>query len=77
MSTREIADKFEMTQAQALRILKKVASGKSGDKRFVNDEERQGVKIVDGSVFTYGPVDIGGGSYTDGKSVKHYIWFCS
>lgn len=77
MNTKEIAVKYEMSQAKALRFLKEIASGKSRDKRFVYDEERQGVTISDGTVFTYGPVDIGGGSYTDGKSVKHYIWFCS
>ena len=77
MSTKEIADKYEMSQAKALRFLKEIASGKSRDKRFIYDEERQGVIISDGSIFTYGPVDIEGGSYTDKKSVKHYIWFCS
>lgn len=77
MSTKEIADLYEMSQAKALRLLKDVASGKSGDNRFVYDEERQGVKIADGSIFTYGPVDKEGGSYTNRKSVKHYIWFCS
>jgi hypothetical protein len=64
---------------EALKFLKEVASGKSGDDRFSYDEERQGVVISDGSIFTYGPVDIGGGSYTDRskQSVRHYIWFCS
>ena len=77
MTTKEVADRFRISQRKALRLLKEIASGKSRDKRFVYDEERQGVIVSDGSIFTYGPADIEGGSYTSKKSVKHYIWFCS
>ncbi len=76
MSTREIAEKFRMSQPIALRFLKKVASGQSGDARFVYNQEREGVQIADGSIWTYSPMNIDGDS-AGGNGVKHYIWFCS
>jgi hypothetical protein len=76
MSTDEVAQQFEIQHVQALHILKKIAKGKCGYRQFEYDPARQGVKISDGSIFTYSPVDVDGKGMSD-KRPKHYIWFCS
>ena len=76
MTTGEVASAFHLTQTQALRILKAIAGGQSGDQRFVYNSERQGVVISDGSVFTYSPMDVGGQASRN-LGPAHYVWFCS
>ncbi len=77
MSTREVAEKYGLTQKEALRLLKKIASGQSGDARFIYDSDRQGVTVSDGTIFTYSQMSIDGKRGAKTKEPTHYIWFCS
>jgi hypothetical protein len=79
ISTREVADKFDCTLATARRILLDIVKGKSGDERFVIDEDRgSGVIIENEGTFDYSPMDLDGSGITiSRKTPKHYIWFVS
>lgn len=82
ISTGEISKEYGLGHQVTLRILKKIASGNTKDTypysqyAFEYDAEREGVKISDGSVWTYSPMDINGDS-AGGNGPKHYVWFCS
>lgn len=79
VSTDAIAVKYHLSHGQALRLLKHIVSGKvrRDDYPFEYVEDREGVKIANGSIFTFSPMDVDGqGSSSNGRP-KHYIWFCS
>ena len=77
MTTGEVAQAYNLSQNQALRLLKKIANGKSGDARFVFDPDRQGVKVSDGTIFTYSRMSRDGSHGSGHNEPTHYIWFCS
>lgn len=77
VSTREIAEKYKCSLAKTRSILLSIANGTSGDKRFEYVPDREGVKVNDGSVFTYSPMDVDGEGVSNDGRPKHYIWFCS
>lgn len=76
MSTREIAEKFQIPMSYTRAILLRLVRGKSGDSRFqINSERGEGVIISDGSTFNYSPMDLNEGGMS-ANAPKHYIWFC-
>jgi len=78
ISTREVAEQFDCSLTVARTALLKIVQGKSGDSRFVIDEERHsGVIVSDGRTFDYSPMDIDGGGISSNGRPKHYIWFLS
>jgi hypothetical protein len=77
MTTGSVAQAYGLSQNQALRLLKKIASGKSGDARFVYVSDRRGVKISDGTIFTYSRMSIDGRYGSREHEPTHYVWFCS
>jgi hypothetical protein len=78
MNTREVAEKFECSLAEARTVLMSIRNGTSGDDRFkINPRRADGVLISDGSTWTYSPMDVGGKTGRHDRSPKHYIWFAS
>lgn len=79
MTTREVADAYSCPLGTARQILMAIAMGTSGDTRFVVVADEGGVRVADGSVFSYSSIDIDVslGQISGDQRPKHYIWFAS
>jgi hypothetical protein len=77
INTRKVATMFDCSQNIALKLLKQIQSGQSGDARFVYDAERGGVSIKSGGIWSYSPMDADGNAMSMDGRPKHYIWFVS
>jgi hypothetical protein len=76
MKTAEIALAYGVPRYNMLRLLHKIVAGTSKDPRFVRDEEIGGVKVADGSTFTYGSLSLNG-DYGTESGPRHFVWFCT
>lgn len=70
-NTRMVADHWGMTTDQALRILKRIVSGKDDSFPFEYDASYEGVTVADGRVFVWGE----DGDYMEGRGTRHHVWF--
>ena len=70
--TAEVAERFNISSRQALRVLKKIVSGEVKSLPFQYDEDYEGVRVKDGSVFVKGDHP----DFAEGhRGTQHYTWF--
>ncbi len=70
-NTRMVADEFSISVPKALRILKKICSGKNTSFPFIYLDDYTGVEVKDGTVFVWGE----NADYLEGKGTRHHNWF--